>query len=79
MADHPLPGPVSLSLDGEQKSIATVEEAVTLLSTGWPQDKRGPRHRDALETCLKVLDGHRSVVDAQAALGAAVEEAGLGG
>lgn len=77
MSDHPLPEPVTLSLDGENITVSTVQEAVTLLSTRWPEGARGPRRQDALDTCLKVLEGHRSAVDARVALLAAVEEAGM--
>ncbi|MGO4842821.1 DUF982 domain-containing protein, partial [Rhizobiaceae sp. 2RAB30] len=35
----------------------------------------GPRHRDAVDTCLKVLDGHRSTIDARNAFIEAAREA----
>jgi hypothetical protein len=34
------------------------------MSKRWP-GRRGEAHALALEACLKVLDGHRSVVDAR--------------
>lgn len=77
MDDKPLPHPVHLTLDGSNLSVATVREAHDLLTTRWPEGARRPRHRDAVDTCLKVLDGHRSAVDAEMALREAVKEAGV--
>lgn len=55
--------PVSIRLNGGKHTVATASEAAELLaSVDWPGE-RGPTHRDAYETCLKVLDGHRSAVD----------------
>jgi hypothetical protein len=56
--------------------VCTTEEARDILSSpDWPN--RGPRHADALETCLKVLDGHRSTIDAQNAFVEAAREASI--
>ena len=74
--DIPLPDSLTLRTAEGEVRVATAREAVDLLSTAWPAE-RGPLHRDALETCLKVLDGHRSAVDGAAALAAAAREAGL--
>jgi hypothetical protein len=75
--DKPLEPPVTLLVDGSAVHIATVRSAADLLaSTQWPGE-RGPRHRDALDTCLKVLDGHRVVSEARRELLLAAEEAGL--
>jgi hypothetical protein len=41
--------------------------------TVWPLN-RGPRHRDAVETCLKVLEGDRSTAEARRALIEAARE-----
>lgn len=64
----PLDPPVMLSLAGNEVSVETVQQAILLLSdVDWP----GPRdelHADALETCIKVLDGHRSTEDARTRL-----------
>ena len=59
MFDHP----VAVMVDKHKVIVREVEQARDLLMNDWPS-RRGPRHRDALETCLKVLDGHRSTVDA---------------
>jgi hypothetical protein len=56
--------------------IADVDTALRLLTEDWPQ-QRGPRHRDAVETCLKVIDGHRSSAEARRALAEAAVEAGF--
>ncbi|MGO4834796.1 DUF982 domain-containing protein [Rhizobiaceae sp. 2RAB30] len=55
--------------------VRSAKEAAELLADiQWP-GKRGPRHRDAVDTCLKVLDGHRSTVDARNAFIEAAREA----
>lgn len=77
MEPHPFAEPVTLTIDGVSATIASAEEAQEWLTTRWPEGARGPRHRDAVETCLKVIDGHRSAVDARDALLAAAEEAGF--
>jgi hypothetical protein len=69
--------PLVLDLGGAEVIVHTVDEAKELLMVGWPQELRGPRHRDALDACLKVADGHRSAEDAETALIAAAEEAGF--
>ena len=75
--DKPLPAPLRLSLHGEDHMVATVREAYDFLTTHWPEDARDQRYDDATGACLKVLDGHRSAVDAADALRAAAEEAGI--
>jgi hypothetical protein len=72
MFDHP----VMIRLDGRCISIEDVEGARDLLMSSWPEE-RGPRHRDALETCLKVIDGHRSTIDAENRFREAAREAGI--
>ncbi len=69
--------PVELQFGGEKVVIASVEEAVEQLAhVEWPGE-RGPRHRDAYETCLKALDGHRTTANARAELIEAAREAGI--
>ena len=69
--------PVELQFGGEKVAIASVEEAVERLAhVDWP-GQRGPRHRDAYETCLKALDGHRTAANARAELIEAAREAGI--
>lgn len=64
--------PVNLT-DGRE--LASLDDAIAALSdTAWPQ--RGPRHDEALEICLKIKDGHRSLVEARPALILAAQEAG---
>lgn len=58
---------------GSYRLINNAREAVDCLMTVWPLN-RGARHRDAVETCLKVLDGHRSTEDARRALVEAATE-----
>ncbi|MBE7185816.1 MAG: DUF982 domain-containing protein [Methylobacterium mesophilicum] len=72
----PFSKPVTVEIDGESRQVAGAREASELLSsTDWPE--AGPMHRDALGTCMKVLDGHRSTVEAEEAFVAAAREAGL--
>ncbi len=69
MDKKPFDSPVTLELGriGRYRRIENVQEAAECLMTVWPLN-RGARHRDAVETCLKVLDGHRSTEDARRAL-----------
>lgn len=63
-----LPGP-----DGPV-SISTAKEAFDVLSsTSWPE--RGIEHQQAIDASLKVIDGHRSAVDARDGLVRAALEA----
>jgi hypothetical protein len=70
--------PVMVLLDqsGEPIAVRNTRQATDLLLTHWPA-RSGPRHRDAIDACLKVLDGHRSTVDARNAFIEAAEEAGI--
>jgi hypothetical protein len=51
------------------------EAAQLLMDVRWP--KRGDRHRDATDACLKVLEGQRSTADAETAFLEAASEAGI--
>lgn len=70
--DHP----VKVGIDGGQILVEDAAHARDVLIERWPGE-RGPRHRDALETCLKVIDGHRSTVDAEVRFREAAREAGI--
>jgi hypothetical protein len=52
-----------------------VEAKTLLFDADWPV--RGPRYDDAVDACLKVLDGHRSSENARRAFVDAAREAGL--
>jgi hypothetical protein len=67
---------IFLRLDNQVARIEDVVAARNALTESWPAE-RGPRHRDALETCLKVMDGHRSTEDAEKAFSDAATEAGI--
>jgi len=59
-----------------EQTVDTTERALELLmDASWPN--QGPRHRDATETCLKVIDGHRSTIDAETTFVEAAREAGI--
>ena len=59
------------------RPVRSVRQAYDLLAgVDWPGE-RGERHRDGSETCLKVIDGHRSVSDARDAFVAAARDAGI--
>ncbi len=68
--------PVTIHLEGQDICVDGVVRALDILTEAWPQ-RRGPRHRDALDTCLKVVDGHRSTIDAETRFREAAEEAGI--
>lgn len=70
--------PLTIGSSGQQlhATIGDVQHALRILTEDWPED-RGPRHRDAVETCLKVIDGHRSSAEARRALTEAAAEASL--
>jgi hypothetical protein len=66
-----------MALDRGEKRVLvrTVEEAASILaSVDWPV--RGEAHATAYDAALKVIDGHRSVEDAETSLLLAAEEAG---
>lgn len=77
MDDKPLPEPLTLRIGNVDQHVATVREAYDLLTQTWPEDVRGERRDEAASTCLKVLDGHRSAVDALQSLREAAAEAGI--
>ena len=61
---------------GQARTVADAHQALDCLMYCWPAD-RGPRHRDALDACLKVIDGHRSTIDAEKAFTEAAREADI--
>ena len=69
--------PVIVLIEGRDVIIEGAAQAAALLAdVRWP----GPRddlHAEALETCLKVLEGHRSTEDARARLVDAALAAGI--
>ncbi|WP_353039447.1 DUF982 domain-containing protein [Mesorhizobium sp. M1300] len=75
MDSKPFEKPVVVKLGhvGKYRHIRSAQEAAECLMTVWPLN-RGPRHRDALDTCLKVLEGYRSTADARRALIEAARE-----
>ena len=61
---------------GVVRSVASARSAAqALLDVRWP--RRGPRHRDATEACLKSLEGQRPSLDAHSAFVEAAREAGI--
>ena len=75
MDEKPFEKAVTLELGRicRYRRIENTRQAAECLMTVWPLN-RGARHRDAVETCLKVLDGHRSTEDARRALIEAAKE-----
>jgi hypothetical protein len=69
------PIPVWLGATG-WRSLGSAEEAATFLTSEWP-GQRDAFHRDALDACLKVLEGYRSTADAEAAVRDLVARAGM--
>jgi hypothetical protein len=58
------------------RSIASADQAADFLMSEWPAE-RDEWHRDAVDACLKVLEGYRSTVDAEHAFREAAERAGI--
>ena len=68
--------PVKVRLGREPQTVASAGDAARLLlDVDWP--KRGPGHRDASETCIKVMEGTRSATDARTAFVRAARESGI--
>jgi hypothetical protein len=70
---------VPVTVDGERLGHAltvadTVQAAATLIE-GWPEDRRGPKYRAALRTCMDVLEQRKTVASARKAFIAAAREA----
>ncbi|MDH4985211.1 DUF982 domain-containing protein [Aminobacter anthyllidis] len=75
VASKPFARPVLVELGrpGNYRRIMSVGDAAACLATSWPLN-RGPRHRHAVQTCLRVLEGHHSSEDARRAFVAAAME-----
>ena len=68
----------SVAVDGPagRIDVGSAQQAYDMLSDpSWPE--RGPAHEEAVETALKVLDGHRSTVDSHDTFVRAAKEAGI--
>lgn len=75
LQDH-FENPVKVRLGRQPRVVASAADAAQLLlDVDWP--RRGPGHRDASETCIKVMEGTRSAVDARTAFVRAAREAGI--
>jgi len=78
MPTKPFNRPIAVSLHaGEKREITSVEQAADLLmSTDW-SGERDEWHRDAVDACLKVIEGNRSSQDAEKAFRQAAHKAGI--
>ena len=79
MAEKPFHRPIAVShgTGGETLEIASVQQAADLLmSADWPGE-RDAWHRDAVDACLKVIEGNRSTEDAENAFRQAADKAGI--
>jgi len=56
--------------------VNAAQASLILADVDWPGE-RTPVHRDAYETCLKVMDGHRSASDGRKRFVEAAKEAGI--
>jgi hypothetical protein len=61
---------------GGTRSIGSANEAADFLMSDWP-GARDEWHRDAVDACLKVMEGYRSTIDAEQAFREAARRAGL--
>jgi hypothetical protein len=67
---------VEIELGVSVQTVASARSAAqALLDVRWP--RRGPRHRDAVKTCLNILEGHRPMLDAHSAFVEAARESGV--
>lgn len=79
MAEKRFENPVKVRLTptGKVVSVESTRQATDLLaSVDWPGE-RDERHGEAVDTCHKVLDGHRSTVDARKSFEKVAREAGI--
>ena len=79
MAAKSFDRPISVSLrkGGGTLQIASAEQAAeVLMSVDWPSE-RDEWHRDAVDACLKVIEGNRSREDAEKAFRQAAAKAGI--
>jgi predicted NUDIX family NTP pyrophosphohydrolase len=76
MPDKRFAEAVEIELGVSVRTVASARSAAqALLDVRWP--RRGPRHREAAETCLKILEGQRPMLDAHSAFVEAAREAGI--
>ena len=79
MAEKRFEKPVRVKLNPKGKVIAvesTRQATDLLISVDWPGE-RDEWHGEAVDTCHKVLDGHRSTVDASESFARAAKAAGI--
>lgn len=75
--DKPFEQPILVRTPAGAVAIGSARQASDMLAdVDWP-GPRDSRHADALDTCLKVLDGHRSTEDARTRFVEAVTAAGI--
>jgi hypothetical protein len=67
---------VSRGTRGTIKISSAQQAADLLMSADWPGE-RNEWHRDAVDACLKVIEGHRSTEDAEKAFRQAAAKAGI--
>jgi hypothetical protein len=67
---------VSRGTRGETLKVVSAGQAADFLMAEWPGE-RNEWHRDAVDACLKVVEGHRSTEDAETAFREAADRAGI--
>jgi hypothetical protein len=71
------PVAVSHGTGGKTLKIESADQAADLLmSADWPGE-RDEWHRDAVDACMKVIEGYRSTEDAEKTFRQAAEKAGI--
>lgn len=73
----PFEEPVTLGIEGETITLASVNEAYDMLVSDEPPLARDARYRDLCALMLKVFDGHRSTSEARRELVALAGDRGL--
>jgi hypothetical protein len=61
---------------GESLKITSAQQAADFLMADWPGE-RNEWHRDAVDACLKVIEGYRSTADAETAFREAAKRADI--
>lgn len=74
--EHRFERAVIIAGAGGRREVKGAADAKRILAdVDWPV--RGPRYDNAIDACLKVIDGHRSAENARRAFVEAAREAGI--
>ncbi|MER9567261.1 MULTISPECIES: DUF982 domain-containing protein [unclassified Mesorhizobium] len=79
MRDEQFDVPVTIETgrNGRILTVTRAVEAASLLVEKWPDEKRGPKYRSALQAMMDAMEQRRAVGSARRAFTAAAKEASL--